>query len=178
MIARATWSDAPFVRSAERYAAREPRNRTETIACSTASTRESETGCPGVSTSRAKSALSATWGSPVTADNAFTPNFEIDLPSTRQRVSGGSAICPSSSDALKPGPAAAGPSQSAGSRAQRETQAAFGLSTSAPAMLKVPQPQVTTLPMRSSPATCFAASVTSFVKRSQAAVGCRPSRPP
>ena len=66
MIARATESDAPFARIAERYDVREPRNRTETIVCSTASTRASATGCPGVSTSRAKSALSATWGSPVT----------------------------------------------------------------------------------------------------------------
>ena len=178
MIARATASDAPRARRADRYAEREPPNRTAMIVRSSASTRDVATGCPGDSTSRAKSALSATWVSSVSADSTFTSSFEIVRPSSLQRVAGGSAICPSSREALKPAPAASGPSQSFGSRAHRYTHAAFALSASAPAVSNVPQPQLTTLPIFSSDATCLAASVWSFAKRSHVAVGCRPSRPP
>ena len=90
-------------------AEREPPNRTAMIVRSSASTRDVATGCPGASTSRAKSALSATWVSSVSADSTFTSSFEIVRPSSLQRVAGGSAICPSSREALKPAPAASGP---------------------------------------------------------------------
>ena len=50
--------------------------------------------------------------------------------------------------------------------------------TPLPATLNVPHPQLHTVAMPNSAATCFAASVYSFVNSKQELGGCRPSRPP
>ena len=67
-----------------------------------------------------------------------------------------------------PAPAAAGPSQSFGSRAHSQTQAAASLSGSAPSALKVAKPHDQMPWMPNSRATCLAASASHLITCSQA----------
>ena len=81
------------------------------------------------------------------------------------------------SDVLRPLPAADGPLQRLGSRAQSQTHAAIGLSGSRSPVLQAAHPHDQTERSPTSLATCFAARAWSFVTSSHELRGA-PSRPP
>ena len=134
ITARASASVSGTAASAARYRATEPPNRSRTIARSAASTVAGSTGSAARSTTRSRSALAAEPRSPVTAAVRATSLFRIRALPIVQRTPAGSEICPSSSDASNPVPAAAGPSHKFWSRVHRYTHAAAGLSGSAPGL--------------------------------------------
>src|SRR5262245_8703555 len=86
--------------------------------------------------------------------------------------------CPSVSEALKPEPAAAGPSQKEGYRAHSQTQAAPTLSGSCSAADHSPQPHDQSELMCVSAATCRSDRTCHFTTSYQEDAGWRPLRPP
>src|SRR6266498_314721 len=153
-----------------------PPKRLATRARSNAITFDQVAGAAFPSTIRARSALYAISLSPVSGCSCeILASVSFDLPIVHCTPAG-RISCPCVSESSHAAPAAPGPLQSDGARVQSQTQAATGLSgSSAPEYVAQPQDQIDEI--RSSSATCRAASACHFTTSNQASFGCRPVPP-
>src|SRR5438874_11844087 len=126
-----------------------------------------------LSASRPKSDVNAISRSRVTCAIADSSELRISPVGVVHCAPAGRMSCPSVSDLSNPGPAILGPAQRLGSRVQRYTQAAAGLSGSRSAGAHSPQPQDQIVLRGISRLTCFIASTCHLIVSNHALAGFR-----
>ena len=127
---------------------------------------------------RTTSAVSESSQSRVTRWSVVTLLEVSALEPSLQRTWAGRSICPTRTSASNFGPMIPGASQRAGFRDQSHTHAAYVLSGSLPASVRIVHPQDQTCASRSSRATWRPASACSLPTSYHFAAGFKPSRPP